>query len=368
MGAPMRMGMPMLSRWAQHRHIVPPHGSGANDFLEAINRAIATQRYEVVFACSDAEILTLSRERSRIGARVPHPPHETMLRAIDKMDLGAAARTVGLATPPDAASGAEARRRWGNRSMIVKERLHGTPGVGGAFTHFAPEALVDPADVDRRVSEILAAGGMPVVQPLIEGRLMAFTSVLDEQGKMLTRVQQVAERTYPRDAGLSVRACTVPIDEPLAERITLLLRELGWFGLSELQFIQPPGGAPVLLDFNGRFYGSLALALAAGVNLPDTWARIATGRDPAQAGEARPGVRYQWLEGDLRAARERSRGLLRDAGGCLRYAIGAHASIWSIGDPLPGLLTAGTLLGRAARAAGKSAKPPAPTSGLHAAP
>ena len=344
----------MLSRWAAYRHIVPSHASGAISFLDAINGAIATRGYDVVFACSDGEILTLSRERSKILARVPHPPHDTMLRAIDKLDLAVAARAAGITTPPHASSASEAREQWGERPTIVKERLHGTQAAKGSFTHLAPQAFIVPADVEHRIQEIHAAGGEPMVQPLIQGQLMAFTSVLDEQGNMLARVQQVAERTYPRDAGLSVRARTVPVEERLAEQVTLLLRELGWFGLSELQFIKPAGGEPVMLDFNGRFYGSLALALAAGVNLPDTWARIVTGREPVHVGDAQPGVRYQWLEGDLRATRERSRGPLRDMGECLRYATGAHASIWSPKDPLPGLFTAVTVMDQTVRLAARS--------------
>jgi predicted ATP-grasp superfamily ATP-dependent carboligase len=360
-GAPTRFGLPMLSRFTRHRHLVPPHASGSDEFLSAINQAIATHDYEVVFACSDSEILTLSRERSKIHAQVPHPPHDTMLRAIDKVDLGTAARAIGMATPPEAASAAEGRKRWGNGPVIVKERLHGTQTAAGAFTNFAPEVFTDDAAVDRRIQEIQAAEGNPLVQPLIEGQLTAFTSVLDERGNMLARVQQVAERTYPRDAGLSVRARTVPIDEQLAERVTLLLREIGWSGLSELQFIAPRAGQgdPVLLDLNGRFYGSLALALAAGVNLPDTWARSATGHRPPHGGDARPGVRYQWLEGDLRAARERSAGAIGDVRECLRYARSANPSIWSANDPLPGLLAAKRVLSHAARAATKGIEPAA---------
>ena len=105
-GAPTRIGLPMLSRFTRHRHLVPAHAAGPGEFLNAINRAIVTHDYEVVFACSDSEILTLSRERDKIHTRVPHPPHETMLRAIDKVDLGAAARAIGMATPPEAASAA----------------------------------------------------------------------------------------------------------------------------------------------------------------------------------------------------------------------------------------------------------------------
>ena len=342
MGGPTRAGLPMLSCAVRHRHLIPPLNGGTRAFLLGIERAIVARRYDVVFGCSDGEIVTLSRERSRIGARVAYPRHDVTLRAIDKGELGTAAREVGIASPPVAASADEARERWGAGPTIVKERVHGSAHVGlGVF--------LDPASVDRCVQEMRAAGAVPLIQPLLEGRLMAFTSVLDEQGRMLARVQQVAERTYPRTAGLSVRAETVAVDEQLAEQVSLLLRRLGWFGLSELQFVLPGSGPPILLDLNGRFYGSLALAIAAGVNLPDIWARIATGRMPVQAGDARPGVRYQWLEGDLRAARERSRGALRDLAGCLRYGMGVSAGIWSMRDPLPGLLTACTLMSETAR-------------------
>jgi predicted ATP-grasp superfamily ATP-dependent carboligase len=143
----------------------------------------------------------------------------------------------------------------------------------------------------------------------------------------------------------------------MAAHVSGLLRDLGWFGLSQLQFIVPAEGPPVLLDFNGRFYGSLALALAAGVNLPDTWARLATGRTPREGGDARPGIRYQWLEGDLRAAREHQNGgAVREMAACVSYGLRGGAGIWSANDPLPGLLTAGNLLGLGARFAAKRRK------------
>jgi hypothetical protein len=98
----------------------------------------------------------------------------------------------------------------------------------------------------------------------------------------------------------------------------------------------------------------MALALAAGVNLPATWAALATGARVEPCPEPRPGVRYHYLEGDLQVARsERRGGLLRDVGSCLRYAVGAHHSILSLRDPGPGLRGALMLAGEAAQAAGK---------------
>ena len=137
------------------------------------------------------------------------------------------------------------------------------------------------------MAEITAAGGAPLIQEALDGRLAAFSSVVGEDGRLLARVQQEAERTWPRDLGCSVRARTVAVDEALAERVAALLADLGWTGLSELQFVVGADREPRLIDFNGRFYGSLALAMAAGPNLPALSAAVATGRPDRRPGRRR---------------------------------------------------------------------------------
>lgn len=333
------------SRHVRHRHRLPSPDDGLEAFLAALNEALAAGGYEVVFASGDEEVQLLVRERDRIRALVPYPSAEVVRRAMDKGFLAQAAARAGLALPATAESGAEARERFGGRPFVVKERLHGAQGPDGRPTHLEPLLTADASEADRRAAEIAAAGGAPLIQEAVEGRLAAFSSVAGEDGRLLARVQQEAERTWPRDLGCSVRARSVAVDEALAERVAALLADLGWTGLSELQFVVGADREPRLIDFNGRFYGSLALAMAAGPNLPALSAAVATGR-PTEGlgGDGRPGVRYQWLEGDLRAARERSRGLARDAADCLRYAVGARHSIWRASDPVPGVRVALALL------------------------
>jgi predicted ATP-grasp superfamily ATP-dependent carboligase len=316
------------SRHVRHRHRVPLPEDGEDAFVDALGAAIAAQGYEVVFASSDADMLALAAARERIAARVPYPGLDALRRAMDKLELGQAARLAGLASPAAATSATGARELAAAGPVIVKERLHGP-------VHVNPFVSDDANQVARRVEEVEALGAEPLVQPVVRGVLMAFTSIVESGGHTLARVQQVAERTWPHGLGCSVRAHTVAVDEELGGRVAALLRELGWHGLSELQFLVPDGGEPQLIDFNGRFYGSMSLAIGAGVNLPDLWARSVTARPVPEASDARPGVRYQWLEGDLRAAREDSRGTLRDLVDGLRYAAGAKHSVSSLSDPAP---------------------------------
>ena len=354
-----RNGLPALSRFARYRHRLPALAHNEDAFVRAVRDAVAAERYELVFGCSDAEVLTLSAHRQSIPTRFPYPAHGAMLAAIDKAQLARSADSVSMAIPPSASSVEEARERWGGGPVVVKESRHGTRDADERLRHVAPQRFDDPLAAEERVREIGAGGGVALVQPMLDGRLTAFSCVVDEHGEMLGRVQQMAERTYPMDAGSSARARTVAIDERLSERVSALLAELGWFGLVELQFLTDEHGTHTLVDFNGRFYGSLALALAAGVNLPDLWARAALGLSPPPRQDARAGVRYQWLEGDLKAARERSRGALAEVADCVRYALLSKASIWSPTDPYPGLQAARAVLTGAAgsvRAKGARAK------------
>jgi len=198
-----------------------------------------------------------------------------------------------------------------------------------------------------RCHEIMQAGGSPILQSRIPGTLVAVVVVADQRARLLAVVQQEAERIWPPEAGTSARARTVPLDKSLVGSVATLVAELGWTGLAQLQFIRGPDGRARLTDFNGRFYGSMALALGAGVNLPAIWAGMATDGHAASPVEGRPGVRFHWLEGDMRRALvERRGGLFKDLATTIRYGHGACPSIWSLEDAWPGIRHVVGLLAR----------------------
>ncbi len=211
------------------------------------------------------------------------------------------------------------------------------------------EARICPTQIQAwtRCIEIMRAGGSPILQSKIPGMLIAIVVVADQRARLRAIVQQEAERIWPPEAGTSARARTVPLDKDLVGSVATLVAELGWTGLAQLQFIRGPDGRARLTDFNGRFYGSMALALGAGVNLPAIWASMATDGHTGSPVEARPGVRFHWLEGDLRRAfDERRGGLFNDVATSIRYGRGACASIWSLEDAWPGIWHVGSLLAR----------------------
>jgi hypothetical protein len=314
---------------------VPP--AAAEDFVGGVAEAVRAGAYDVVFPAGDPELAALSRERESLPARFPYGAHEDVLRALDKVELAAAARRAGLEPVADV--------DIGEAPVVVKPRRTTIAGAAGEVLRLYASVAATPADAARHVEKLRAAGAQPLVQRFVEGDLLAISTVASEDGDLVGAVQQRARVLSDGAVGGSVRATTVPVDAALLAGVAGLLRDLRWVGLAQVQFIAPRDGAPQLIDLNGRFYGSLALAVAAGVNLPAIWGAVGLGRPLPTVSAARIGVRYHWLEAELRATARSPRRLPAT----LLYAAGARHGVWDRGDPTPGFRHAASLVSRAAR-------------------
>lgn len=332
--SPGRVGLAAASRRCSARHDVPAAHRDIDAFITAVSAAVRGGGYEVVFGAGEAEVMALSCRRQEVAAVVPYADHGVVQRALDKADLEAVAVEAGFALPPGLALDAI---RDPSAPVVVKARRHAAPERRGAPPRIDTNVVLGAAAARRRVAEIEADGADPIVQPFLAGDLVAYAAVADRTSRIVVDSMQVAEQIWPRHAGASCRARTVDVDEAIAAAAQRLFTALGWLGLAELQFIVPADGTPRLIDFNGRFYGSLALAVAAGANLPAAWASLATGRESSPA-RAQPGVRYQWLEADLRLAVSEPAGRRATAvGAALAFAPSAHHSLLDVRDPGPAL-------------------------------
>lgn len=346
-------GFSSRSRYARRVFTTPPLEQGLDGWTAAVARAATAGDHELVLAGGDAETFALSYVRDQLPCTVPYPPHEVVLRTLDKRGVGEQAAQAGLAVPAAHVPTSAAEVADLPPPYVVKSSAHWRPDRDADELRWETVVTPDADEAWRRVAQIRDGGGDPFVQHHVEGALYALSVLVDPDGEVVGAVRSVGPaRTWPAEAGMRVRSRTLPIDHDELERAARLLHGLGWWGLADLDFLAPPDGPPQLIDLNGRLYGSLSIALAAGVNFPDLWARLATGRDAPRGVLGRPGERFHWLEGDLRRARAEQRGgLVDDVLGCLLWAPGAAHSIWAADDPLPALRFGADLVGRGLRGA-----------------
>jgi predicted ATP-grasp superfamily ATP-dependent carboligase len=310
---------------------VPDAGPDPDGFVAALAEAAARLRVAAVLPGTETSLSALAgRERDfPEGVVLGVPPREIVERAVDKSVLAELAAAAGLKVPETRT--VDSGDVDGISYPAVVKPVTSSVRVDGALRLGRVRKIGSAAEL--RAALEWMPGDALIVQPYLEGALSAACGVFWE-GRLLCVEHQVARRIWPPDCGVSSYAETVPRDPELEERIAKLLGAIGWNGIFELQFIRRPEGDYVI-DLNTRFYGSLALAVRSGLNLPVIWVDLLLGRMP-RIGGYRVGVRYRSEQRDARAIVHgfRSGRRLEALRACLPRPRTVHA-IFSARDPLP---------------------------------
>jgi predicted ATP-grasp superfamily ATP-dependent carboligase len=124
--------------------------------------------------------------------------------------------------------------------------------------------------------------------------------VLCDHGRVRAWFAHRRLREKPPSGGVSVLAESIPTDPRLIDHAERLLGPLGWHGVAMLEYKRDAlTNRPYLMEVNGRFWGSLQLAIDAGVDFPVLAWLLALGCPPAHAPAYRAGLKSRWLLGDL---------------------------------------------------------------------
>jgi len=170
--------------------------------------------------------------------------------------------------------------------------------------------LVHSADeLSQRLPEMAAASPV-LVQEFCPGTGLGL-SVLARRGEVTAAFQH--ERVHePPEGGAGSYRRSAPLSSDLLQSVQRFCREVEWDGPAMFEFKQEGGGVPVLMEVNGRFWGSLALAIHAGVDFPrllyestvyDRTTRVFDYRVPLYVRHTTRDV--GWLFANARASRNR---------------------------------------------------------------
>ena len=108
-------------------------------------------------------------------------------------------------------------------------------------------------------------------------------------------------REKPPSGGISVVSESVPLDEDMVEHAGRLLSAVGWQGVAMVEFKRDlRDGKAKLMEINGRFWGTLQLAVASGVDFPSLYLDLLQGKKPASlVREYKVGQKLKWFFGTL---------------------------------------------------------------------
>lgn len=267
-------------------------------FGQDLEDAVAAGDYRVVFPVglhSSVEA-SLRKESLEKHTRVPLPGYRTMRIACRKDLSLQLARRIGVPVPNTIHAESVEEALAAARSLefpVVVKSVFGSGGRGVRIARSVPDVL-------RSWGELVHGSGPVLVQEYVVGTGFGYFALTD-RGRPLAEFAHRRIHEYP-GSGASTMAESLQSPEILRLG-RMIMSRLGWTGLAMVEFRgAEPGRGLKLLDVNPKLWGSMALALASGVDFPYLAYRVLVGLEVKRPRPA-VGVVYRWTGPDLEYAR-----------------------------------------------------------------
>ena len=276
-------------------------------FLRDLEAVVRRFDARVLLPMEEETIEACLRHRERFEPRtvLPFPDLDLFRRLGDKWEMYQVARKAGVPVPetrlltesevhrPESRADAStstptADYGLGTQDWVVKPRR----GRGAAGVRYGADAAA--------LRELAARHGELIVSERLKGEGAAVSLLMDGGGGVRALFTHRQLREYPVTGGASTlrESWRCPDMEESAVR---MLRAAGWRGVALLEFRRDlRDGRFKLLDVNPRFWGSLALTIRSGVNMPALLCETVLGEASAPPPAYATGRRARWLlPGDL---------------------------------------------------------------------
>jgi len=292
------------SRFVARTVTVPNALEGPTEFADAIVALVAAERAAVVLPIAEQSLLAILPMRARLSpAIVPFPDLAGFSALTNKERLLEEASRLGIAIPAqeivrDIDAVASMDLSGLHYPMVLKPARSVSERAGVRAT-FSVTYASDASDLRRKVRALPPAAFPLLLQQRVVGPGMGiFLLLWDGKLKAQFAHQRLSEK--PPSGGVSVYRESVSMDEGLRDRSRALLDRFGWRGVAMVEYKRDSAtGQAYLMEVNGRFWGSLQLAIDSGVDFPRILVACALGEQSQQMPSYRVGVRSRWWWGQI---------------------------------------------------------------------
>lgn len=266
----------MLSKYADNQKILPPVLEDPEIFIEKLIDHISNEAYDVILPVTDPTSLVCSKYREQIvntGTSIGVEKWNTFSQTYDKKNTYELAQNRGIPTP-------ETRVLYSNANAdltsipfpsVIKPRSKSiwTESDSIDLNLISRDNYVrNPRELEEALSSIEEKSETKrslLIQEYVEGEIRD-TSILADKGEIVAYVQNRRVRTQPKSGGGYTLAESLHNQE-MIEHVEDLVDELDWSGPAQFEFIYD-GEKHYLIEINGRYWGSLGLAVNCGVDIP----------------------------------------------------------------------------------------------------
>jgi predicted ATP-grasp superfamily ATP-dependent carboligase len=226
------------------------------------------------------------------------PSADVLDIAYDKWKTVQFAQNLGIAVPKticpkNIGEVRELKSKWSGQVVIKPRKSSGSRGL---------RYVENPADLLPSYEEVSSIFKRPLIQDRIPigGSGLGVFVLSSDRNEPLAVFGHKRLREFPISGGPSTLRVSYR-DDQLIEKSIQLFRNMGIVGLAMAEYkFDPRINKPVLMEVNARFWGSLQLAISAGVDFPVLYHRTVLGMKFKPVRDYPSGVYCRWLlPGDI---------------------------------------------------------------------
>ena len=341
------------SRFAAGETRLPDPLKESERFGQAVAVLAKARSVQVVIPVTEASTLAVLEQADLFAnISVPTSDLERFRRACDKEAVLSLARTLGVAVPSQWTTSGEIGTDPAiplQQFPVVVKPARSVTGDHDNRRKTGVRYSNTPEELRRTLREMGPDNGPFLIQSRIEGYGLG-VFLLRWGGEVVASFAHRRIREKPPSGGVSVSCESVALAPTLLAQSVSLLEALDWTGVAMIEYKHDTRtGQNYLMEINPRFWGSLQLAIDAGVDFPWYLTQLAMGQPIDAVHQWRVGVRSRWCLGELdhliiRLRRSSAKldlpphapGVLRTAGSVLiPWRPGQRGDVFRFSDPVP---------------------------------
>lgn len=297
----------LRSRAIREFHRLPVKEQDPTAFATAFLSLVRERQFDMILPTGDPALATLAEHYHELNSilYVGCPAPHVVERVLNKSLTLKAAHRCGITVPATCAvaSAAELESVASDLRFPVVAKPSEKGGRGFRVQYFHSLQNLSAAMESGRL-------GPALLQEYWSGVGLGI-EMLIHNGECIAVFQHRRLKEAPSTGGVAVMAISEAPDPALAEAALRLLRTLEWEGVAMVEFrVDRSKGTIVLMEVNGRYWGSSSLPILAGVDFPFFHWQLVHGEKPNVLPQYAVGLRWRWLPGYL----DRLHGLMAGLG------------------------------------------------------
>lgn len=291
------------SKYAAGTVRYPDPATSARSFASEIMALSDRLAIDTVIPATDSTTMLLASQPDFAKSTHLAAPAASSYEALtDKACLFELASRLGIPVPvtqiADTAAGIEAAAHAIGFPVVLKP-ARSRYLKGDRILSTAVQIATDPPALAQALRTQKWVGDIPcLIQRFVTGHGAGIFALHGPSGPIAWFAHRRI-REKPPTGGVSVLCESIPIDPVMQSIASKLLAAASWTGVAMIEFRVASDGTPYLIEVNGRFWGSLQLAIDCGVDFPWLLYQITQGLSVATPQEYVVGRRLRWLMGDL---------------------------------------------------------------------